>query len=195
MNIYRKSTPERDSPLDPPQKNTPEKYFPSTRPRKSIRGEDSLLTPPQKNTPEKDSPLNLPKKVSGKRIPHSPILKKIPPERTPLRLILKKISSKRKLLYVSLEKISLKKKLRLPDLKKMDQKRIHGQRMTLILATNRLGDETPIHAPTKEGIQAGVEQDVLGRGEIRVGVENAKSDVAGCAEDAAILSQIGDAKR
>ena len=77
----------------------------------------------------------------------------------------------------------------------MDQERIHGRRMNLILATNRLGDEAPIHAPTKEGIQAGVEQGVLGRGEIRVGVENARSDVAGCAEDAAILSQIGDAKR
>ena len=88
-----------------------------------------------------------------------------------------------------------RKKLRLPDLEKTDQKRIHGRRMTPILATNRLGDEAPIHAPTKEGIQAGVEQGVLGRGEIRVDVENARSDVAGCAEDAAILSQIGDTKR
>ena len=88
-----------------------------------------------------------------------------------------------------------KKRLRLSDLKKTDQKRIHGQRMTLILATNGLGDEAPIHSPTKERIQAGVEQGVLGRGEIRIGVENARSDVAGCAEDAAILSQIGDAKR
>ena len=77
----------------------------------------------------------------------------------------------------------------------MDQERIHGRRMTPILATNRLGDEAPIHAPTKEGIQAGVEQGVLGQREIRVGVENARRDVAGCAEDAAILSQIGDAKR
>jgi len=88
-----------------------------------------------------------------------------------------------------------KKRLRLSDLKKMDQERIHGRRMNPILAKNGLGDKAPIHAPTKEGIQAGVEQGVLGRGEIRVGVENARSDVAGCAEDAAILSQIGDAKR
>ena len=88
-----------------------------------------------------------------------------------------------------------KKRLRLSDLKKMDQERIHGQRMTLILATNGLGDEAPIHAPTEEGIQAGVEQGVLGRGEIRVGVENARRDVAGGAEDTTILSQIGNAKR
>ena len=88
-----------------------------------------------------------------------------------------------------------KKRLRLSDLKKIDPKMMHGQRMTLILSTNGLGDEAPIHAPTKEGIQAGVEQGVLGRGEIRVGVENARRDVASCAENAAILSQIGDTKR
>lgn len=113
----------------------------------------------------------------------------------PLRLILKKISSKRILLQIPIKKTSLKKRLRLSDLKKMDQERIHGRRMNPILITNGLGDEAPIHAPTKEGIQAGVEQGVLGRGKIRVGVENARSDVAGGAEDAAILSQIGDAKR
>ena len=67
--------------------------------------------------------------------------------------------------------------------------------MNLILVTNGLGDEAPIHTPTKEGVQAGVEQGILGRGEIRVGVENARRDVASCAEDTAILSQIGDAKR
>ena len=66
-----------------------------------------------------------------------------------------------------------KKRIRLSDLKKMDQERIHGRGMTPILATNHLGDEAPIHAPTEAGIQAGVEQGVLGRGEIRVGVENA----------------------
>ena len=77
----------------------------------------------------------------------------------------------------------------------MGQKRIHERRVNPILSTNDLGDEAPIHAPTKEGIQAGVEQGILGRGEIRVGIENARSDVAGCAEDTAILSQIGDAKR
>lgn len=124
-----------------------------------------------------------------------PLFKKVSAERIPLRLTLKKISPKRILLWISLKKISPKKRLRLSDLKKMDQERIHGRRMNPILATNGLGDEAPIHAPTKEGIQAGVEQGVLGRGEIRIGVENARSDVAGCAEDAAILSQIGDAKR
>lgn len=113
----------------------------------------------------------------------------------PLYPTLEKISPKRILLRIPLEKISPKKRLRLSDLKKTDQERIHGRRMTPILATNGLGDEAPIHAPTKEGIQAGIEQGVLGRGEIRVGVENARSDVASCAEDAAILSQIGDAKR
>lgn len=124
-----------------------------------------------------------------------PLFKKVSAERIPLRLTLKKISPKRILLWISLKKISPKKRLRLSDLKKMDQERIHGRRMNPILATNGLGDEAPIHAPTKEGIQAGVEQGVLGRGEIRVGVENARRDVAGCAKDAAILSQIGDAKR
>ena len=50
-----------------------------------------------------------------------------------------------------------KKRLRLSDLKKTGQERIHVWSMTPILATNGLGDEAPIHAPTKEGIQAGVE--------------------------------------
>lgn len=112
-------------------------------------------------------------KASPKRIPHYPSLEKILPERILLRLALKKISSKRILLQIPFVKMFAKKRIRLSDLKKMDQKRIHGQRMTPILAMNRLGDEAPIHTPTKEGIQAGVEQGVLGRGEIRVGVENA----------------------
>ena len=124
-----------------------------------------------------------------------PLFKKVSAERIPLRLTLEKIPPKKIPLRLTLKKISLKKRLRLSDLKKTDQERIHGRRMNPILATNGLGDEAPIHAPTKEGIQAGVEQGILGRGEIRVGVENARSDVAGCAEDAAILSQIGDAKR
>ena len=124
-----------------------------------------------------------------------PLFKKVSAERIPLRLTLEKIPPKKIPLRLTLKKISLKKRLRLSDLKKTDQERIHGRRMNPILITNGLGDEAPIHAPTKEGIQAGVEQGVLGRGEIRVGVENARSDVAGCAEDAAILSQIGDAKR
>lgn len=124
-----------------------------------------------------------------------PLFKKVSAERIPLRLTLEKIPPKKIPLRLTLKKISLKKRLRLSDLKKTDQERIHGRRMNPILATNGLGDEAPIHAPTKEGIQAGVEQGVLGRGEIRIGVENTRSDVAGCAEDAAILSQIGDAKR
>lgn len=124
-----------------------------------------------------------------------PLFKKVSAERIPLCLTLEKISPKRRLFWIPLKKISPKKRLRLSDLKKTDQERIHGRRMEPILATNGLGDEAPIHAPTKEGIQAGIEQGVLGRGEIRVGVENARSDVAGCAEDAAILSQISDAKR
>ncbi len=124
-----------------------------------------------------------------------PLFKKVSAERIPLRLTLEKIPPKKIPLRLTLKKISLKKRLRLSDLKKTDQERIHGRRMNPILATNGLGDEAPIHAPTKEGIQAGVEQGILGRGEIRVGVENTRSDVAGCAEDAAILSQIGDAKR
>ena len=124
-----------------------------------------------------------------------PLFKKVSAERIPLRLTLEKIPPKKIPLRLTLEKISPKKRLRLSDLKKTDQERIHGRRMNPILATNGLGDEAPIHAPTKEGIQAGVEQGILGRGEIRVGVENTRSDVAGCAEDAAILSQIGDAKR
>ena len=124
-----------------------------------------------------------------------PLFKKVSAERIPLRLTLEKIPPKKIPLRLTLKKISLKKRLRLSDLKKTDQERIHGRRMNPILATNGLGDEAPIHTPTKEGIQAGVEQGVLGRGEIRVGVENARSDVAGGAEDAAILSQIGDAKR
>ena len=124
-----------------------------------------------------------------------PLFKKVSAERIPLRLTLEKIPPKKIPLRLTLKKISLKKRLRLSDLKKTDQERIHGRRMNPILATNGLGDEAPIHAPTKEGIQAGVEQGVLGQGEIRVGVENARSDVAGCAEDAAILSQISDAKR
>lgn len=124
-----------------------------------------------------------------------PLFKKVSAERIPLRLTLEKIPPKKIPLRLTLKKISLKKRLRLSDLKKTDQERIHGRRMNPILATNGLGDEAPIHTPTKEGIQAGVEQGVLGRGEIRVSIENARSDVAGCAEDAAILSQIGDAKR
>ena len=124
-----------------------------------------------------------------------PLFKKVSAERIPLRLTLEKIPPKKIPLRLTLKKISPKKRLRLSDLKKTDQERIHGRRMNPILATNGLGDEAPIHAPTKEGIQAGVEQGILGRGEIRVGVENTRSDVAGCAEDAAILSQIGDAKR
>ena len=135
------------------------------------------------------------KKVSPKKTPLYHILEKIPPKRIPLYISLEKIPQRRIPLRLTLEKISPKKRVRLSDLKKTDQERIHGRRMNPILATNGLGDEAPIHAPTKEGIQAGVEQGVLGRGEIRVGVENARSDVAGCAEDAAILSQIGDAKR
>ena len=70
---------------------------------------------------------------------------------------LKKISLKRILLRIPFEKMFAKKRLRLSDLKKMDQERIHGRRMNPILVTNGLGDEAPIHAPTKEGIQAGVE--------------------------------------
>ncbi len=70
---------------------------------------------------------------------------------------LKKVSPKRILLRIPIKKISPKKKLRLSDLKKMDQERIHGWRMNPILATNGLGDEAPIHALTKEGIQAGIE--------------------------------------
>lgn len=120
-------------------------------------------------------------KILQRKIPHYPTLEKISPKKIPN--------------LIPFEKISPKKRIHLSDLKKTDQERIHGRRMNPILATNGLGDEAPIHAPTKEGIQAGVEQGVLGRGEIRVGVENARSDVAGCAEDAAILSQIGDAKR
>ena len=86
-----------------------------------------------------------------------PLFKKVSAERIPLRLTLEKIPPKKIPLRLTLKKISLKKRLRLSDLKKMDQERIHGQRMTPILATNGLGDEAPIHAPTKEGIQAGVE--------------------------------------
>ena len=126
-------------------------------------------------------------KIPPKRIPLRHALEKVSPKRMPLRLSLKKVSlkriphysslkkasPKRILLQISFEKMFAKKRLRLSDLKKIDQKRIHGQRMILILATNGLGDEAPIHAPTKEDIQAGVEQGVLGRGEIRVGVENA----------------------
>ena len=84
-------------------------------------------------------------------------LKKVSPKRNPLFPALKKISPKKILFWIPLEKMFAKKRLRLSDLKKMDQKRIHGRRMNPILATNGLGDEAPIHAPTKEGIQAGVE--------------------------------------
>jgi hypothetical protein len=97
------------------------------------------------------------KKVFPKKTPLYTTLKKIPLKRIPLYISLEKISPKRILFWIPFEKISPKKRIRLSDLKKMDQERIHGRRMTPILATNRLGDEAPIHAPTKEGIQAGVE--------------------------------------
>ena len=86
-----------------------------------------------------------------------PLFKKVSAERIPLRLTLEKIPPKKIPLRLTLKKISLKKRLRLSDLKKTDQERIHGRRMNPILITNGLGDEAPIHAPTKEGIQAGVE--------------------------------------
>ena len=86
-----------------------------------------------------------------------PLFKKVSAERIPLRLTLEKIPPKKIPLRLTLKKISLKKRLRLSDLKKTDQERIHGRRMNPILATNGLGDEAPIHTPTKEGIQAGVE--------------------------------------
>ena len=133
---------------------------------------------PHYPTLEKIPPKRIPlrhalEKVSPKRMPLRLALEKIPLKRIPLYISLEKISPKRILLRIPLEKMFAKKRLRLSDLKKMDQERIHGRRMNPILATNGLGDEAPIHAPTKEGIQAGVEQGVLGRGEIRVGVENA----------------------
>ena len=167
LNIPRKNTPEKDTPFSSPQKSISKKDPPSPFPQKNTSGKDFPSPCPQKSISKKDSPLPRPQKISSKRI----------------------------ILCTSFEKMFAKKRFRLPDLKKTDQKRIHRQRMTSILATNGLGDEAPIHAPTKEGIQAGVKQGVLGRREIRVGVENARRDVAGCAEDTAILSQIGDAKR
>jgi len=97
------------------------------------------------------------KKYPREGFPFIPSIEKVPPKRILLHLTLKKVSPKKILFWIPFEKISPKKRIRLSDLKKMDQKRIHGRRMNPILATNGLGDEAPIHAPTKEGIQAGVE--------------------------------------
>ena len=82
-------------------------------------------------------------KILQRKIPHYPTLEKISPKKIPN--------------LIPFEKISPKKRIHLSDLKKMDQERIHGRRGNPILVTNGLGDEAPIHAPTKEGIQAGVE--------------------------------------